>query len=175
MTLTQEFEQQWSTLTNSVTTEILSNANQGKSVSHDRLEQLFNNEKKRWLVRGQYQYAWLELLRKKNADTAAEFEKALEAVKLMPIIPAEKPSSSVTAGSVAGGAVVGFGLAKLMTFSTVMTILGTAAIGAMGFGIGNTIRAKKLTEALSKDCDAYKVQLQKAGKELAAIVSHAEQ
>lgn len=175
MELTQEFEQQWSTLINSVTAEMSRCANDGKTVPYEQLEQIFNNEKRRWTVRGQYQYAWLELLRKKNQKVASEFERALEALKLSPVLPEEKPSALVTAGPAAGGVVIGFGLAKLMAFSTVVTALGAAAIGAIGFGIGKTLQSKKLTEALEKESGAYKVQLQEAGKQLAAIVSRANQ
>lgn len=175
MTLTQEFEQQWSSLINSLTSEMLRGANEGKAVSHEQLEQIFINEKNRWTVRGQYQYAWLELLHKKNPEVAAEFEKALDALQLTPILLAEKPSAVVTAGPAAGGAAFGFGLAKLMAFSTLMTALGTVAIGAMGFGFGKTLQSRKLAEALAKDADAYKAQLQTAGEQLAAIVSRAEQ
>ena len=175
MTLTQEFEQQWATLTNTLTSEILRGASVGKSVSHEQLEQIFDKETKRWTVRGQYQYAWFELLNKRNPDVATEFGKALDSTKLVPIIPTERPSSIFTAGPAAGGAVVGFGLAKLMALSTLMTALGTVAIGAMGFGIGKTLQAQKLSNALAKDADAYKAQLQAAGTKLAAIVSRAEQ
>lgn len=175
MTFTEEFEQQWSSLTACLTSEILRSADEGRHVSHEQLIDLFDNEKKRWTVRGQYQYSWLELLRKKKPEIAAEFETALDSVKLLPVIPAERPSAILAAGPTAGGAAVGFGLAKLLTFSTLMTTLGTFALGVMGFGIGKTLRTKKLTAALAKDADAYKVQLQKAGKELSAIVSRADQ
>lgn len=175
MTLVEEFEQQWTSLTNCITSEILRNSNSGRSTPHEYLEEVFANEKKRWQVRGQYQYAWLELLRKKDPAVAADFEKALNAVQLKPVLAAEKPSGALMAGSAAGGAAVGYGLAKLMAFSTLMTLVGTAAIGVMGFGIGKTLQERKIAEAIGKDCEAYKEQLQAAGKELAAIVIRAEQ
>lgn len=83
MTFTEEFEQQWSSLTACLTSEILRSADTGKAVSYEQLVELFNNEKKRWTVRGQYQNAWFELLGKENPEVAAEFEKALDSIKLM--------------------------------------------------------------------------------------------
>lgn len=175
MNFSQEFEQQWSTLTNCLVSEILRSADNGRSVSHEQLEQLFANEKMRWSVRGQYQHAWLELVRKSDPAVAAEFEKTLESLRLQPIVPQDKPGSVLTAGSAAGGAVVGYGLAKLLALSTVMTALGAVVLGSMGLGLGKTLQAKKLAEALAKDADAYKTQLQTSGKQLAAIVGRAEQ
>lgn len=175
MTLTQEFEQQWMTLTNALVSEVIRSANAGKVVSHSSLEELFNNEKMRWTVHGQYQNAWFELLKRSDPEAAAEFKHALDSLRLMPVIPAQKPSSGIAAGPAAGGAVLGFGLSKLMALSTLMTAVGTAVIGVLGFGIGKSLYEQKLSSALAKDADSYKEQLQAAGNELAAIVRRAEQ
>lgn len=175
MNFSQEFEQQWTTLTNCLISEVLRSADSGKAVSHEQLDQLFTNEKLRWSVRGQYQNTWLELVRKSNPTVAEEFEKTLESLQLQPIIPQEKPGAVLSVGATAGGAVVGYGLAKLLTFSTLMATLGAVVFGSMGLGLGKTLQAKKLAEALAKDADTYKAQLQEAGKQLSAIVGRTEQ
>ena len=174
MTLSEEFSQQWKSLSNYLLSEMMSGSQQSETIRLDRIEQLLATEKKKWSLPGQYQNAWLEKFRRTDSAAAAAFEQALADVKLEQVRPADRPSSALMVGPAVGGVVLGFGVPQLLQASTLITAAGTVGLGALGAVLGMGIVKQKRYDALSRDCDAYKDQLEAAGRKLADIVKRAD-
>lgn len=172
MSFVEEFEQQWKGLTNYLVSEMLKS--EGTSVPLERIENLLENEKKRWKLPGQYQCAWLNQLRAADAETARAFEAALDGVRLEQVRPAEQPSSLLVAGPAAGGAAVGFALTKLLDAAALTTAVGTVGLGVLGVMVGSNLLKQKQRAASGQDCDAYQAQLRRIGQKLSQIVARAD-
>lgn len=174
MTFEEGFKQQWESLTNYLLSEMLKSSKRGGTVDLGAIEQKLATEKKRWKLPGQYQYAWLEKLRNEHSEIAREFEDALSAVKMEQVRPDDKPSSALVAGPALGGAVVGFGLTKLLNAAVLMTTVGTIGLGAIGAGVGVSLLKQKEAASAEKEQNVYQNQLAAAGKTLLDIVKRAD-
>lgn len=173
MTFEEGFKQQWESLTNYLLSEMLKNS-KGGTIDLGVTEQQLATEKKRWKLPGQYQYAWLEKLKREKPEIAEEFEDALGNVKLEQVRPGDKPSSAVVAGSTIGGAAVGFCLTKVLSAALVMTTVGTIGLGAVGAVAGMSVLKRKEVSMAEKERNAYQSQLEAAGKILSDIVRKAD-
>ena len=80
MTLEQEFQKQWTSLSNYLNSEIIK-ANNG-DVDWNRIQSLFENEKRKWFLPGQYNNAWFEKLKRTDPEVAQKFEDALKSIKI---------------------------------------------------------------------------------------------
>lgn len=174
MTFEEGFKQQWESLTNYLLSEMLKSSKNGGKVDLDAIEQQLATEKKRWKLPGQYQYAWLEKLRNEHPKIAREFEDALSVVKMEQVRPGDKPVSALVAGPAIGGAVVGFGLTKLLNVAVLMTAVGTIGLGLIGAGVGVRLLKQKEAASAEKERNAYQNQLAEAGKTLLDIVKKAD-
>lgn len=174
MTFKEGFDQQWESLTNYLISEMLKSGKRGGTIDLGAVEQQLAMEKKRWKLPGQYQYAWIEKLRRQRPEIAGEFETALEAVKLEQVRPEDKISSALVAGPAIGGAAVGFGLTKLLNAAVLMSTVGTVGLGAIGAGVGMSLLKQKEAALAEKECSAYRNQLAAAGKILSEIVKKAD-
>lgn len=174
MTFEEGFKQQWESLTNYLLSEMLKSSKSGGKVDLGAIEQQLATEKKRWKLPGQYQYAWLEKLRNEHSEIAGEFADALSAVKMEQVRPGDKPSSALVAGPALGGAVVGFGLTKLLNVAALITTVGTIGLGAIGAAVGVSLLKQKEAASAEKERNAYQNQLAEAGKTLLDIVKKAD-
>ena len=172
---TEEFDQQWTGITNYLVSEMLGSVQQGGEISAEELQRRLEREKKKWHLPGQYEYLWLEKLRREAPQVAQDFEAALEDIRLEQVRPADRPGSVLAALPMVGGAAVGFGLTKLLDAATMMTVAGTAGLGVIGLALGVGMLKQKQRSASHQDCEAYQDQLQTAGKRLSDIVSRADQ
>lgn len=175
MKYVEEFDQQWTGITNYLVSEMLGSAQKGGTISVEELQSRLEKEKKKWKLPGQYEYLWLEKLRREAPQAARNFEAALAGVRLEQVRPADRPNSLLAAGPTVGGAAVGFGLTKLLDAATMMTVVGTVGLGVVGLGLGVGLLKQKQQTAFRQDREAYQEQLRTAGKQLSAIVSRADQ
>lgn len=172
MTLEQEFENQWTSLCNYIKSEILKS--NPDNFDLNRIQSTLDGEKKKYFLPGQYNYAWLEKLKKTNPDVASEFEESLKHIKLEPVIVKKDKSSLLLAILAIIGAVLGFGVSRIFLTKVLMTILITAFCAAIGLLIGATISSKKKSDKLNKLCASYTEQLTKSGKKLSLILSQTD-
>lgn len=169
MTFEQEFQKQWTSLCNFLNSEIIKSSN--GNVDWKRIQSLFENEKKKWLLPGQYNNAWFEKLKRTHPDTAHEFEVALKAAKVEADIPNVNNSPMIAIITTAIGIVLGFGISKVFTLSTILMLFLTIGGAAIGGSVGAALYSKKKNSAFEELCSAYMEQLRDEGKVLAHIVS----
>lgn len=169
MTLEQEFQKQWNSLCNYIKSEML-NDNVGV-MEPSYIQSVFEREKKKWFLPGQYNNAWFEKLKRTDLEVAIKFEAALKNINIVPA-NLEKGNSKLSLGvTTIIGAAVGFGVSRLFVSALVpslLWILGGAGIGAV---IGIAICSKKKEELSNALYLAYGEQLKKAGEMLSQIVS----
>ncbi len=173
MTFEEGFKQQWESLTNYLLSEMLKN-DKGGTIDLGAAEQQLATEKKRWKLPGQYQYAWLEKLKREHLEVGMAFEDALENVKLEQVRPGDKPSSAIVAGPTIAGTIVGFGLTKLLNAAVVITTVGTIGLGVVGAVAGMSVLKQKEASLVEKERSAYQSQLAAAGENLSDIVRKAD-
>lgn len=169
MALEQEFQNQWGSLCNYVKSEILK-ANDG-TIDLNRIQTIFESEKKKWFLPGQYNNAWFEKLKRTNSEVAQKFEDALKNVRIEPVEFKQADSVLIYIGITAVGVAVGFGISRIFTTTWITSLLWTAGGAILGFFVGNEIYSKKKNEMINELCLAYEGQLKKAGEMLSHIVS----
>lgn len=169
MTLEQEFQKQWTSLSNYLNSEIIK-ANNG-DVDWNRIQSLFENEKRKWFLPGQYNNAWFEKLKRTDPEVAQKFEDALKNIKIKLIQQEIKSSPVIVVGAVVIGVVLGFGAGKIFMPTLLSTPICTIGGGVIGVAIGATIWSKKKNEALEALCSTFLEHLNEEGEVLARIIS----
>lgn len=169
MALEQEFQNQWEGLCNYVKSEILK-ANDG-TVDLNRIQKIFESEKKKWFLPGQYNNAWFEKLKRTNPEVAQKFEDALKNVRIEPVDFKQADSTFTYIVITAVGVVVGFGMSRIFKVKLILSLLWTALGAILGFLSGNAVCSEKKNEMVNELCSAYEEQLKKAGEMLSHIVS----
>ena len=169
MTLEQEFQKQWTSLCNYMNSEIIK-ANNG-DVDWNRIQSLFENEKRKWFLPGQYNNAWFEKLKRTDPEVAQKFEDALKSIKIKLIQQEIKSSPVIVVGAVVIGVVLGFGAGKIFMPTLLSTLICTIGGGVIGVAIGATIWSKKKNEALEALCSTFLEHLNEEGEVLARIIS----
>lgn len=169
MTLEQEFQRQWTSLINYLNSEIIK-ANNG-DVDWKRIQSMFENEKKKWFLPGQYNNAWFEKLKRIDYEVAQKFEDALKNTKIELVQEETQSSPIIVVGAVVIGVVLGFGVGKIFMPNLLFTLICTIGGGAIGAAIGATIWSKKKNEALEALCSTFLEQLKEEGEILARIIS----
>lgn len=172
MTLEQEFKNQWTSLCNYIKSEILKS--NPDNFDLNRIQSTLDGEKKKYFLPGQYNYAWLEKLKKTNPDVASVFEETLRHIKLEPVFVKKDKSSLFLVILAIIGAILGFGASRIFHTAVLMTILITAFGAAIGLLIGATISSKKKSDILNKLCESYTEQLTKAGEKLSLILAQTD-
>lgn len=174
MAYTVEFQKQWKKLSDYLESEMIRNSKEPGGIQVNQLAALLENEKKRWQVMGEYNYAWLEKLRRENAEVAVQFEAALKSVKLAQEKPVEKPSSLLTAGPAIAGALVGFGVPALFKWGLKWILVGGIGLTAVAGYVGYNICKIKKEEAAAAERKMYLAQMEMAGEKLTAILKKAD-
>lgn len=171
MTFEQEFQKQWTSLINYLNSEIIKEND--KNVNWDKMQLLFENEKKRWFLPGQYNNAWFEKLKRTDPEIARKFENALRSTKVELAQQENLNSPVIVVGTVVIGVVLGLGVSWIFTSNLLSMLIGTIGGGVIGATIGVIIWSKKRNEALEALCSIYVEQLKKEGEVLACIISEA--
>lgn len=169
MTFEQEFQKQWTSLCNFLHSEIIKSNN--GNIDWNRIQSMFENEKKKWFLSGQYNNAWFEKLKRTNLDVAERFEVALKSTKVEVVPPDGKNAPVVAIATTAFGAVFGFGISKVFMLTMMLSLILTIAGVVIGGIVGVTLHSKKKNNAFEEICSAYMEQLKGEGKVLAHIVS----
>ena len=170
MAYTTEFKKQWKKLSDYLESEMIRASKEPDGIQVNQLAALLENEKKRWQVMGEYNYAWLEKLRRENAEVAAQFESALKSVRLAQEKPADKPSALLVVGPAAVGALVGFGVPALFKCSLTWILVGGIGLTAVAGYVGYNICKIKKEAAAAAERKRYLAQIEMAGEKLTAIL-----
>lgn len=174
MDFVEEFEKQWESLCNFLESEIITDyANKGR-IDVMELEAKLSNEKRRWNVSGEYNYAWMEKLRAANPGVAGEVEKAIQDVRFEQIRPTEKISSLLMVGPAAGGAVIGYGGSRIAGFAAVGSLVSVVGLAAVSGIIGKNIYDRKKDAGFEQERSVYMNQLRETGKHIAEVVAKAD-
>lgn len=174
MAYTVEFKKQWKKLSDYLESEMIRTGKEPGGIQANQLAALLENEKKRWQVMGEYNHAWLEKLRRENAEVAAQFETALKAVRLAQEKPVEKPSPLLAAGPAAAGALVGFGVPALFKWGLTWILVGGIGLTAVAGYVGYNICKIKKEDAAAAERKMYLAQVETAGEKLTAILKKAD-
>lgn len=174
MAFADEFDTQWNSIEKFLESEMIAQSERKEGIDIFDIEQKLDNEKKRWSVPGQFNYKWIELLRKENPGIAEEFMEALDGVRFEQVKMESCGNASSSLIPAVGGAAIG--LAAGYFISHVIIVTGIAAIvgGAAGGFIGNGLNQKKKYEANKEIREQYVKQLQNMQGILRAIVKKAE-
>lgn len=175
MSFSEEFRNQWDSLTNYLVSKMLTANDQGSPVAFSDLERILSNEKKKWAIPGQYNKIWFDNLTTTDSSVADAFNKELTAFTLKAVSTEGKSLSWLcTAGTAVGGAAIGFGITKLLAATPFLMTAATAGLGLFGVVVGSNISKNKKHDAADKICNEYKLQLQAEGEKLAEIVKLAD-
>lgn len=174
MAYSAEFKKQWKKISDYLESEMIRTGKASGGVRVDQLSALLENEKKRWRIMGEYNHAWLEKLRRENAEVTNQFESALKSVRLAQEKPVDQPSILLAGGPAAVGALAGFGVPVLFKWGLTWTLVGgiglTAIAGCAGYGI---YRIKK-DEAFAAERKLYLSQMEASGEKLMVILKKAD-
>lgn len=174
MAYSAEFKKQWKKISDYLESEMIRADRQPGVIQVDHLSGILENEKKRWQVMGEYNYAWLEKLRRENADVAAQFEAALKSIRLAQEKPVNRPSAMLTGAPAVVGALAGFGVPAFFRWGMTWTLVGgiglTAIAGCAGYGV---YKVKK-NEAAAAERKLYVSQIAEIGEKLTAILKKAD-
>lgn len=177
MSYTEEFEQQWKSISNLIQNEMTKQQKSG-TVDVEQLQNTLENEKQRYSLAGQYHYAWLEKLRREKPDIAENFENALNAAKLeQTATPQGNQNTGILIPALAGcGIGIGLIVTKLLLHFTLLpVVLGTAFLGVGGGVAGKNISDQKKEEADHAEQQGYIEQMSAIGKALSDIVKKADE
>lgn len=174
MAYTVEFKKQWKKLSDYLESEMIRTGKEPGGIQANQLAALLENEKKRWQVMGEYNYAWLEKLRRENAEVAAQFEATLKSVKLAQEKPVEKPSPLLAAGPATAGALVGFGVPAIFKWGLMWTLVGGIGLTAIAGYAGYNVYKIKKDDAAATERKLYLAQMEAAGEKLTAILKKAD-
>lgn len=174
MSFADEFDTQWNSVTAFLESEMITRTQKRAGIDPLDLERKLENEKKRWSVPGQFNYAWLELLRKKNPAVADEFEKALENTRFEQVNAETSVSAVSVFLPVAGGVVIGLAACYIIDPGNILTGIAAIAGGAIGGIIGNGLNQNKKSQADSEMQEQYVKQLKEMQRILRAIVQKAD-
>ena len=173
MSYREQFDEQWRTLTGTLQKEMIRH-NETGNVDAAELQILLENEKGRWLLKGQYNNAWLEKMRAAAPAVAADFERELNEIRIEQVEPQGSASSVLPIGTAVGGAAIGFGITKLIGAAAVTATLGTVGLGIVGGAMGVRAVNSKKEDAHEAERKIYLQQLKNAGNRLGAIVDIAD-
>lgn len=174
MSLMNEFDSQWNSITAFLESEMITQYEKKGGMDLQDIEEKFENEKKRWKVPGQFNYVWFELLKKKNPAIADEFITALDKTRLEQVGIITYGSSISIVLSAVSGAAIGFAACYLINQSIILTGIATIAVSAIGGTIGNTVKLKKKAESAFDVRKQYVNQLKNMQNSLRAIVQKAD-
>ena len=175
MALAEEFDMQWKSVIAFLESEMITQLGNTGSVNAADLEEKLSNEKKRWLVPGQYQNAWYELLGKKDPQAAEAFRKKLDQVRFEPVEAGRGVPSALAVLPAACGAGVGMAVCWFFISHSFWPV-GAAAMlgGAVGGTFGGGFYRKKKEKAGDAVREQYIRQLKEMGRVLREIVSKAD-
>ncbi len=174
MAFVDEFDTQWNSIIAFLESEMINQSEKSGWIDLQDIERKFENEKKRWSVPGQYNYAWLELLKKKDPEIAEEFIRAIEKNRLEQV-KVEMPNSSASIIIPAvGGAAIGFAAGYLINHGIILTCIVTIPGCTIGGIIGNTINQRKKSQIVNDAKEQYVTQLKEMKRNLRAIVQKAD-
>lgn len=177
MSFLEDFNNQWNTVTNRIGNAVDSRAKLG-TVNADDLQKLLDNEKQRYTLPTEYQYAWLEKLRREKPEVAEAFESRLQAAALQPVVqqPASFSGSNALMPTLALiGAVAGFAITRLLHMGIVPSVLGILLLGGGSSMAGAAISGQKKENADASLRDAYVRQMKEIGDSLQEIIIRADQ
>ena len=169
MTFEQEFQKQWTSLCNYLNSEMIKATN--GNVDWNKIQSMFESEKKKWFLPGQYNNAWFEKLKRTDPEVAQKFETTLKSINIELVPQTANNSPIIIGATVVAGAVLGFGASRFFMPTLLPTLILTIGGGVIGATIGATIYSKKKSEALKALCSTYLEQLKKEGEVLAHIIA----
>lgn len=174
MSFASEFDTQWNSITRFLESEMISQSDKTGTISLTDIEKKLENEKKRWSVPGQYNFAWLEQIRRENPAVADEFLKALDRAHLEQV-KVETSSSLISAIAPGiGGLVVGLVVGILLKRGNLITVLTTLAGGTAGGVCGSVLYQGKKGRICTEARERYVQQLKHMKDTLHAIVEKAD-
>ena len=174
MAYSAEFKKQWKKVCDYLESEMIRSSKQSGTIQVSHISALLNNEKKRWQVMGEYNYAWLEKLRREKPEVAAQFESALLSINLSQEKPSDNPSVILAGVPGVAGALVGFGVPALLKWGLKWTLIGCVGLTAIAGYVGVSLYKKKKDDLAATDRKLYVCQLEAAGDKLTAILTKAD-
>lgn len=174
MTYSAEFQKQWKKVCDYLESEMIRSNKETGTIQVSHISALLNNEKKRWQVMGEYNYAWLEKLRRDKPEVAAQFESALLSVNLSQEKPSGNPSAVLAGAPGVAGALVGFGVPALLELGLKWTLIGGIGLTAIAGYAGVSLYKKKKDDSAAANRKLYVCQLEEAGEKLIAILKKAD-
>lgn len=175
MSYADDFSKQWKSLTDFIQSEMIKSCSQEGVIHAGNISTALKTEKNRWYTSGQYNSAWLDLLRKKQPEVAKQFDEELNKAAIMQEKPTEKPSAGKYVAPCAVSALAGFGIPKLIGLSAGIIIGCSIGLTALAAVVEMGLYRKQRDTALSAERAAYLGQLQQIGNRLRAICAKADQ